>query len=95
MRVGRSGERSRVCFSPATTEAIERYNRVLHVVAEQFPGRVFVVSVADLVCPGETCAPIRDGMLIRYDGQHHTSTFSQWLGPQFVDRIDEATGIWP
>jgi len=82
------------CVSPpATVEAIDRFNRVLHKVADRFPGRVSVVSVADLVCPGGTCVPIRDGMLVRYDGQHYTSTFSRWLAPQLLERVDAATGV--
>ena len=74
-------------------EAIDRFNGVLHTVAQRFPGRVSVISLADLVCPGGTCLPIRDGMLIRYDGQHYTATFSRWLGPQLMDRIDQAAGV--
>ena len=79
--------------SKPNVEAIERFNGVLHSVAEGFPGRVSVISVEDLVCPGGTCLPIRDGMLVRYDGQHYTATFSRWLGSQLVDRIDEASGV--
>ena len=76
------------CVQPSTaTEAIVRFNRVLHTVAQHFPGRVSVISIADLVCPDGTCVPIRDGMLIRYDGQHYTSASSRWLGPQLLTRV--------
>ena len=77
----------------SNVEAIERFNGVLQSVADRFPGRVSVISLADLVCPGGSCLAMRDGMLIRYDGQHYTATFSRWLGPHLVDRIDEATGL--
>ena len=76
------------CSQPlATVDAIDRFNLVLDTVAKHFPGRVSVISLADIVCPGGYCVPVRDGMLIRYDGQHYTATFSRWLAPQLVDRI--------
>ena len=73
--------RGKCAQSQPNVEAIDRFNSVLHTVAQRFPGRVSVISLADLVCPGGTCLPIRDGMLIRYDGQHYTATFYAVVGP--------------
>jgi peptidoglycan/LPS O-acetylase OafA/YrhL len=84
---------ARCSQSPSNVEAIERFNGVLHTVAERFPGQVSVISISDLVCPNATCLPIRDGMLIRYDGQHYTATFSRWLVPRLLDRITAASGV--
>lgn len=82
------------CTPNATTvDAIARYNSVLNTVAQHFQGRVAVISLADIVCPRGTCLPIRDGMLIRYDGQHYTATFSRWIAPQLLARIADASAM--
>jgi peptidoglycan/LPS O-acetylase OafA/YrhL len=88
-----SAPRNRCSQPPFTVEAIKRFNGVLHDVARRFPGKVSVISISNLICPNGICLPIRDGMLIRYDGQHYTATFSRWLVPQLLDRIGAASGV--
>jgi peptidoglycan/LPS O-acetylase OafA/YrhL len=65
---------------------INGFNAVLRSVAVARPASARAVSVTDLVCPGGSCRPVHDGMLIRADGLHYTTSFSRYLTPQLLRR---------
>jgi peptidoglycan/LPS O-acetylase OafA/YrhL len=82
------------CEPPTSTiDPINRFNDVLNSVADGFPGRVEVISTADLVCPDGFCAAFQNGMLVRFDGEHFTATYSRWIAPHVVDRVLAAAGL--
>jgi len=66
---------------------VDGFNAMLRSVAAARPQAARTVSIADLVCPGGNCYPVRDGMLIRYDGVHYTVPFSRYLTPILLQRI--------
>jgi hypothetical protein len=66
---------------------VDGFNAMLRSVAAQRPKAARTVSIADLTCPGGDCYPVRDGMLIRYDGVHYTVPFSRYLTPILLSRV--------
>lgn len=65
-------------------------DRLFRSVAREFPGKVAVVSVADILCPGGTCPPVIGGHLARYDGVHFTASFSRTVVRTIIARAAAA-----
>jgi peptidoglycan/LPS O-acetylase OafA/YrhL len=65
---------------------------VLAAAASRLPGRVFLVSIDDVLCPGGPCPAKIDGLLARFDGLHYTATFSRRIVPIILARA-EAAGL--
>ena len=57
----------------------------LLVAAEQVG--VPVVSMNDVICPGETCPPVIDGVLVWRDSHHVSATFAAETGPELARRL--------
>jgi hypothetical protein len=74
---------------------VDGFNRVLHEVAADRPGRAAVVSITDLICIDGQCPAMVDGQVVRYDGLHLTSAWSRRIGPQLVDRALAAVDALP
>ena len=56
-----------------------RYNTLLRNFAAQHPHDVTLIDLAARVCAGgPPCPTVVDGMIIRYDGVHYTTTGSVW-----------------
>jgi hypothetical protein len=53
-----------------------------------------VISVTDLVCPGG-CPAVLDGMLVRTDGVHYSTAFSEELVPIMLERALDAASLRP
>ncbi|MFI7588197.1 acyltransferase family protein [Spongisporangium articulatum] len=70
---------------------VDDYNAVLRSVAEARPDAASTVSVTDVICPGGSCAAIRDGLLIRGDGVHYSVGFSKQLVPVLMRRAGVAS----
>lgn len=47
----------------------------------ELPGRAFLVSLNEHICPGGLCPPKVDGVLLRYDGHHFTRAGARWAVP--------------
>lgn len=81
--------------SGATFEGCSRNARPLLsredplVSAANMTGEV-VVSLNDLICTSDKCAPVEDGVLIWRDSHHVTATFSRKIGADLADRISSA-----
>lgn len=53
----------------------------LRSVVAELPGRAFLVSLNEHICPGGLCPPKVDGVLLRYDGHHYTRAGARWAVP--------------
>ncbi|MDT4989525.1 MAG: hypothetical protein QOI74_3619 [Micromonosporaceae bacterium] len=69
-------------------------NDVYRQVAREVP-RVRVISMQDLVCPGDRCPPQVGGLLLRYDGVHFTEPGAHWFVRQLEPRLIQASGLPP
>lgn len=78
--------------SPTTSdEDYERLNGLLKQIAEQDPSQIKVVDLAARVCPsGPPCPSIVDGITVRPDDMHYSSTSSLWVAQWLMPRILEA-----
>lgn len=80
------------CDRPVTPGSGEApYNRIFDALAEARDD-VVSVTLTDVVCPGEVCPLVVDGIVMRYDGGHFTATASRYLAP-ILDRRLEAAGV--
>jgi peptidoglycan/LPS O-acetylase OafA/YrhL len=50
-------------------------------------------SLNDLVCPGDVCSFVVNGMILRSDGVHFTRSADLWLAATLSARIISATGL--
>lgn len=70
------------CVLPASNDARSaQVNTVLGSVVAELPGRAFLVSLNEHICPGGLCPPKVDGVLLRYDGHHFTRAGARWAVP--------------
>jgi hypothetical protein len=46
-----------------------------------------------MICPGNVCTPVVNGIIVRYDGVHFTQQANLWLASTIYSRIVEATNI--
>lgn len=51
-----------------------------------------IVSMNDLICPGDTCPAVVDGTLVWRDSHHITASFARQVGPELVRRVVAAVG---
>lgn len=54
---------------------------------------VSTFSLNDMICPGDICVPVVNGIIVRYDGIHFTQQADSWLASSIYSRIVDATGI--
>ena len=50
------------------------------------------IDLSDVACPGSTCRPTRDGILVWIDGGHISATFAQAAAPALAQRLDASLG---
>jgi peptidoglycan/LPS O-acetylase OafA/YrhL len=67
-------------------------NSVYRQVARDVP-HVSVISMQDLMCPGDRCPPRVGGLLPRYDGVHFSEPGARWFVGQLEPRLVQATGL--
>ena len=65
----------------AADGVVDAYNGAVGAAAARRPGRSSVIDLTDVVCPGGTCGPMADGVLVRTDGVHYSTAFSRLLAP--------------
>ena len=59
-------------------------------IAADHPDDVFSLDIDRAVCPGTpTCAPLIDGLIVRWDPAHLTQRFVVTLAPRFGDALDD------
>jgi putative intracellular protease/amidase len=71
-------------------ERVRRYDAVLDEVVARRLGRVHVVSIDDLVCPGGSCPAVVDGLLVRHGTQGFAPAFARRVAPELAARIRAA-----
>ena len=52
-----------------------------------------VVSLNDRICPGDTCPPVIDGVLVWRDSHHVSATFADALGETLSRRVEDAVRL--
>jgi lysophospholipase L1-like esterase len=48
---------------------------------------VAVLSMQDVVCPGDQCRSVVQGKLVRFDGQHFTADGARWFAQRLQPRL--------
>ncbi|WP_344654396.1 acyltransferase family protein [Cryptosporangium japonicum] len=89
-RLGNSPE---ACRDQLRDPGEEQYNALRRSMATVFPGRVTVISVADLVCPGGVCTDDVGGRRPRPDGLHFSPSGAAWLAPLILHRAVDAGAL--
>ena len=64
-----------------------RFSDPLAEAALQTGGKVPVVSVQDLVCPGDTCQPVIGNVVTFFDASHLTASYARSLSGELARRI--------
>jgi lysophospholipase L1-like esterase len=82
--------RARCGQSSSADHLTPMYNAMLDRVAGRYPGRVAVIDLADVVCPGQRCVPKLNGIWLRSDGLHFTEAAARWLAPDIDPRLERA-----
>lgn len=76
--------------------AISQTNRSYYAIyahlAQTIPG-VSSFSLNDRVCPGDVCAFVLNGLILRSDGVHFTRSADLWLAATLSGRITSAAGL--
>jgi peptidoglycan/LPS O-acetylase OafA/YrhL len=65
-------------------------DRLFRQAVAAFPDKAAYVTVDDILCPGGTCVPALDGLLVRFDGVHYTASFSRHVVPILITRGEQA-----
>jgi peptidoglycan/LPS O-acetylase OafA/YrhL len=82
------------CAFPASGDpGVPAFNAMLGRVAAHHPGRAFVVSLTDELCPGGVCPPAPEGIFARYDGHHFTSVGARWIVPVLNTKMLDAGAL--
>ncbi|WP_035857354.1 acyltransferase family protein [Cryptosporangium arvum] len=89
-RLGNSPE---TCRDQLRDPGAEQYNALRRSMATAFPGRVTVISVADLVCPGGVCTDEVGGRRPRPDGLHFSPSGAAWIAPLILHRAVDAGAL--
>jgi lysophospholipase L1-like esterase len=82
----RLGHSLATCRAQLVDPLMTRYNALRRAVAAEFDGRVSVLGLPDLVCPGGRCTDSVAGRTPRPDGLHFSPEGAAWLAPQLVER---------
>jgi hypothetical protein len=82
---------SNICHVKVSS-ANKAYYAAYQHLAQTIPG-VSTFSLNDLICPGDVCAPVVNGIIVRYDGLHFSQQANLWLAPYLYTRITSATGV--
>jgi peptidoglycan/LPS O-acetylase OafA/YrhL len=64
-----------------------RYNQLLKEVVNSRPGRAGIVSLTDVICPGNECPAVIGDTLVRRDGVHYSVKLSRQLVPILMQRM--------
>ncbi|MGI5174735.1 acyltransferase family protein [Dactylosporangium sp. CA-152071] len=64
--------------SAAPDPLTEATNRIYAAVRDEVPG-VTLATLQESVCPGGTCRPVVDGVLLRVDGLHFSADGARWF----------------
>jgi peptidoglycan/LPS O-acetylase OafA/YrhL len=75
-------------------DLVPAWNALLRDVAAGRPRNASVISVTDLVCPGG-CPALLDGVLVRTDGVHYSTVFSEQLAPILLERALDTASLRP
>lgn len=82
------------CVFPASNdERSAQVNEIVESVVAELPGRAFLVSLNDHICPGGLCPPKVDSVLLRYDGHHFTRAGARWAVPLLHTEMLEAGAL--
>jgi SGNH domain (fused to AT3 domains) len=68
---------------PAPDALTAAVNRIYAQVRDEVPG-VTLVTLQSVLCPGDRCHPVVDGLLVRFDGLHFSADGARW----FVRRLE-------
>lgn len=82
----RLGTSAAGCRAQVRDPEAARYNALRRSVAAAFGGRVAVVDVTDLLCPGGACTDEVDGRRPRPDGLHFSPAGAAWVAPLILRR---------
>ena len=75
------------CRVPVNSDAVtNQANSIFRAVAAAVPG-VHSISISDAICPGGTCSPVVDGLMLRYDGNHFSEPAAEHLAPVIHQRL--------
>lgn len=77
------------CGFPRTTPLRSQVAALERTAIAGIAGASFV-DVTAAICPGETCPPIRDGVVVFRDGSHLTRAFSERLAPALSGAVADA-----
>ncbi|MFB9322949.1 acyltransferase family protein [Cryptosporangium minutisporangium] len=89
----RLGHSSATCRTQTRDPQAARYNALRRSTAAAFPGRVTVIGVTDLLCPGGECADEVGSRRPRPDGLHFSPEGAAWLAPQILRRAVDAGAL--
>jgi peptidoglycan/LPS O-acetylase OafA/YrhL len=79
---------SAACVRPVTEASGESpYNRLFAALARELQPDVSEFGLTDVLCPDAECPLLIDGIVMRYDGSHFTSTASRHLAPIIDERL--------
>lgn len=83
----RLGHPLSVCRGQVQDPEAARYNALRRATAAEFHGRATVLSVPDLLCPGDECTDEVAGRTPRPDGLHFSPEGAAWAAPEIVRRV--------
>jgi peptidoglycan/LPS O-acetylase OafA/YrhL len=64
-----------------------KYNAAMDRVAARHPAKVSTIDLQDVVCPGDRCPPVIDGVLLRPDNLHFSQSSALWLVHKLEARL--------
>jgi len=89
----RLGNSSATCRGQVTDPLAGRYNTLRRSTAAQFPGRVSVIAVTDLLCPHGVCTDEVGDRRPRPDGLHFSAEGAVWAAPRILHRAITAGAL--
>ncbi|HEX6497756.1 MAG TPA: acyltransferase family protein [Micromonosporaceae bacterium] len=83
----RVGVNSAKCaWKTANDKHIPQLDALLDSLVPEFGGKVVHISMRDVLCDGDVCPAIVDGMNPRPDGHHFTAQTAKWFVPKLIAR---------
>ena len=83
----RLGHSLATCRAQVHDPELAQYDRLRATTAAEFAGRVDVLAVPDLLCPGGRCTDRVAGRTPRPDGLHFSPEGAAWIAPAIVRRV--------
>jgi peptidoglycan/LPS O-acetylase OafA/YrhL len=78
------------CQAYPSGPRFSQYNAMLDRVAQRYPGRVRVIDLSDVLCPGNQCTSKVDGIIVRLDALHFSAEGARWMAPHLERKLAEA-----